>query len=175
MTNTAMTPASGMHSPTEDRLIRTFAVAEHILLRYGLALLLLWFGGMKFTSYEAHGIMGLEANSPLFRPVLAALGAQGLSNVIGVTEIVTALLLIAGRFSPRVGLVGSVIGIGMFLTTLSFMITTPGWEPSLGGFPALSSGVGQFLVKDIVLLGASVYTARQSLASMAAVKDNQME
>lgn len=175
MTNTAPTPNPGMHSSTENQLTHIFAISERILLRYGLALLLLWFGGMKFTSYEAHGIMGLEANSPLFRPLLAALGVQGLANVIGVTEIATALLLIAGRFSPRIGLVGSAIAIVMFLTTLSFMITTPGWEPSLGGFPALSSGIGQFLVKDIVLLGASVYTTRQSLASIAAVKDNQMK
>jgi len=168
VTNTATTSNSGIHSSTANQLTHIFAIAENILLRYGLALLLLWFGGMKFTSYEAHGIMGLEANSPLFRPLLAALGVQGLSNVLGVTEITTALLLIAGRFFPRVGLAGSAIGIVMFLTTLSFMITTPGWEPSLGGFPALSSSIGQFLIKDVVLLGASVYTARQSLAAIAA-------
>lgn len=84
-------------------------------------------------------------------------------------------MLIAGRFSARAGLVGSAIAIVTFLTTLSFLFTTPGWEPSLGGFPALSAGVGQFLLKDIVLLGASVYTARQSRASIAAIKDNQMK
>jgi reactive chlorine resistance protein C len=41
----------------------------------------------------------------------------------------------------------------MFLTTLSFLFSTPGWEPSLGGFPALSGSVVQFLIKDVVLLG----------------------
>jgi uncharacterized membrane protein YkgB len=51
----------------------------------------------------------------------------------------------------------------MFLTTLSFIITTPGWEPSLGGFPALSGGVGEFLIKDFVLLGASFWTLADSL------------
>jgi uncharacterized membrane protein YkgB len=51
----------------------------------------------------------------------------------------------------------------MFLTTLSFLVTTPGWEKSLGGFPALSAMPGQFLLKDLVLLGASLFTAGEAL------------
>jgi len=39
----------------------------------------------------------------------------------------------------------------MFLTTLSFLFTTPGWEPTLG-FPGISAMPGQFLLKDVVLL-----------------------
>ncbi len=130
--------------PEMTSFLRTATVAEYILLRYGLALVLIWIGGMKFTSYEAHGIMGLEANSPFMRPLLAGLGVQGLADLLGVTEITTAILLITGRFFPRVGLVGSSIAILMFLTTLSFLITTPGWEPNLSGFPALAGAVGQF-------------------------------
>jgi uncharacterized membrane protein YkgB len=46
----------------------------------------------------------------------------------------------------------------MFLTTLSFLFTTPGvWETSLGGFPALSAIPGQFLIKDLALLGISLW------------------
>jgi uncharacterized membrane protein YkgB len=51
----------------------------------------------------------------------------------------------------------------MFLSTLSFLLTTPGWEPSLGGFPALSALPGQFLLKDVVLLGAALVTAGEAL------------
>lgn len=54
----------------------------------------------------------------------------------------------------------------MFLTTLSFMITTPGWETSLGGFPALSAMPGQFLLKDIVLLGVALSTAGEALEAV---------
>ena len=47
----------------------------------------------------------------------------------------------------------------MFLTTLSFLVTTQGvWEPSLGGFPALSAIPGQFLIKDLALLGISLWS-----------------
>lgn len=150
-----------------EHLLGVAQSVEHILLRYGLALVLVWIGGMKFTSYEAHGILGLEQNSPLMRPLLEGLGVQGLSNFLGVVEITTAVLLVVGRFRPRLGLIGSAIATVMFLTTLTFLVSTPGWEPSLGGFPALSGAVGQFLVKDLVLLGAAVYTARESLTRMA--------
>jgi uncharacterized membrane protein YkgB len=53
----------------------------------------------------------------------------------------------------------------MFLTTLSFLLSTPGWEPSLGGFPALSRAVGQFLLKDVVLLGAAIWSLGEALTS----------
>ncbi|HYO81479.1 MAG TPA: DUF417 family protein, partial [Bryobacteraceae bacterium] len=54
--------------------------------------------------------------------------------------------------------IGSAMAVPMFLTTLTFLISTPGWEPTLGGFPALSASVGQFLIKDLVLLGAAIWT-----------------
>jgi uncharacterized membrane protein YkgB len=43
------------------------------------------------------------------------------------------------------------------LITLSFFVTTPGVaETSAGGFPAISTVPGQFLLKDAVLLAASL-------------------
>jgi uncharacterized membrane protein YkgB len=51
----------------------------------------------------------------------------------------------------------------MFLTTLSFLFTTRGvWEPSAGGFPALSGKPGQFLIKDLALLGISLFSFGES-------------
>ena len=47
---------------------------------------------------------------------------------------------------------------------LSFLVTTPGWEPSLGGFPALSAMPGQFLLKDVVLLGVALSSAGVALS-----------
>ena len=53
----------------------------------------------------------------------------------------------------------------MFLMTLSFLFSTPGWESSLGGFPSLSGGVGQFLLKDLVLLGAAIWSLGEALTA----------
>ena len=58
--------------------------------------------------------------------------------------------------------VGSAVAVLMFLTTLPFLFSTPGWEP-LGGFPALSGAVGQFLSKDVVLLGAAIWSLGEAL------------
>ena len=87
------------------------------------------------------------------------MSARGFSTVLGVVEIAIALLIAARPLLPRVSAFGSALAVGMFLTTLSFLITTPGvWEPSLGGFPALSAVPGQFLIKDLALLGISLWT-----------------
>lgn len=51
----------------------------------------------------------------------------------------------------------------MFLTTLSFLITTPDvWQPGYG-FPFLGAGAA-FLIKDAVLLAAAARTAVESFA-----------
>jgi len=63
--------------------------------------------------------------------------------------------------------IGSALAVVMFLTTLSFVFSTPGWEPSLGGFPALSALPGQFLLKDVVLLGAAIWSLGESLTSVS--------
>jgi uncharacterized membrane protein YkgB len=70
---------------------------------------------------------------------------------------------------PKASAIGSVGAVFMFLTTLSFIITTPGWEPSLGGFPALSGDVGEFLIKDFVLLGAALWTLADSLSASSSL------
>lgn len=136
---------------------RMEAVGRHSI-RYGLVLVLLWIGGMKFTAYEAAGISGFVANSPLMSWAYSLFSIQGFSALLGVTEIVIALLIAARPLSTRAALVGSAAAIGMFLTTLSFLLTTPGvWEASAGGFPALSVVPGQLLIKDVVLLGAALW------------------
>ena len=89
----------------------------------------------------------------------AVLSVQGFSNLIGVTEVLIGLLIAARPFSARLAAAGSALAVGMFLTTLSFLLTTPGvGEASQGGFPALSVVPGQFLFKDVVLLGASLWS-----------------
>ena len=129
------------------------------LTRYGLAVVVGWIGLMKFTTYEAEGIRPFVANSPLMRWVYGFMSVRGFSAVLGVIEVAVALLIAARPFWPRASALGSALAVGMFLTTLSFLVTTPGvWESSLGGFPALSAIPGQFLIKDLALLGISLWT-----------------
>lgn len=135
-------------------------------VRYGLVLVLLWIGGMKFTVYEAQGISAFIANSPAMRWSYWLLSEQAASSLIGAAEIAIALLIAARFASAQAAALGSALAFGMFLATLSFLLTTPGvWESTAGGFPALSVVPGQFLVKDVVLLAAALWTLGESWAA----------
>jgi uncharacterized membrane protein YkgB len=64
----------------------------------------------------------------------------------GCIEISTAALISPALCFSQSFRIGSVLAMGLFVTTLSMVVTTPGWEPTLG-FPALSAMPGQFLLK----------------------------
>ena len=151
---------------------RTSALAETAMtinalgtriLRYGLALVIGWIGLMKFTGYEAHGIQPLVAHSPLMAWMYHFLSVQQFSDGLGVVEVAIAVLIALRPWSAKASALGSALAVPMFLTTLSFLFSTPGWEPSLGGFPALSALPGQFLLKDVVLLGAAIWSLGGSI------------
>ena len=134
------------------------------LIRYGLVLVLGWIGAMKFTAYEAEGIKGLVATSPFMSWMYRVFSVQATSNIIGVAELTAAVLIAIRPLSSKLSAIGSVLAVFTFLTTLTFLFSLPGWEKSLGGFPALS-GSGGFLLKDTVLLGAAFFTLGDSLGS----------
>src|SRR5215469_919758 len=135
------------------------------IVRWGLVMVLVWIGAMKFTAYEAMGIQPLVAHSPFVSWMYDFLSVRSFSAMLGCIEIVTAALISLRYVSPRASAVGSVLAIALFATTLSFLFTTPGWEPTLG-FPALSGHPGQFLLKDIVLFGAAVWSLGDSLKAV---------
>ncbi|MHC5538504.1 YkgB family protein [Singulisphaera rosea] len=145
-----------------DRLTKS---GVHIA-RYGLVIVMLWIGGMKFTAYEAEGIRPLVANSPLMGWMYKVMSVGAFSAMLGVVELLIGLLIALRPVWPLGSAIGSGLAIGTFLTTLTFLFTTPGWEPSLGGFPALSAMPGQFLLKDLVLLGVAVFTAGEALEAV---------
>ena len=137
------------------------------IVRWGLVVVLAWIGGMKFTAYEAIGIQPLVAHSPIVGWMYNFLSVRSFSTMLGFIEIGTAVLISLRFVSPKASAIGSVLAIGLFATTLSFLISTPGWEPTLG-FPALSAMPGQFLLKDIVLFGAAVWSLGESLEAIVA-------
>lgn len=139
------------------------AALGNTLLKYSVVLVLLWIGAMKFTAYEAGAIEGLVASSPFLAWLYGVLSVQGVANLIGVIEIATALAIVAGRYFRPLAIGGAVAAIATFVVTLSFLLTAPGWEASLGGFPTLSVVPGQFLLKDVVLLAAAVALLGQAL------------
>ena len=153
-----------MEASEENRVTLVVQRIGHFLLRYGLVLILGWIGAMKFTAYEAEGIQALVATSPLMSWMYKSFSLQATSNIIGVAELIAAVLIAIRPLSAKLSAIGSVLAICTFLSTLTFLFSLPGWEKSLGGFPALS-GSGGFLLKDVVLLGAAFWTLGDSLTT----------
>lgn len=134
------------------------------LLRWSLVVIFLWFGGMKFTAYEADGIAPFIANSPLMSWLHALFGVRGASIAIGAVELTTAAMLAVGSRVPLASVLGAAMSSATYAMTLTFILTTPGVaEPAAGGFPAISAPIGQFLLKDLVLLAASLCLLSASL------------
>ena len=133
--------------------------------RYGLVVALLLIGLLKFTAGEAAGIQPLVEHSPLMSWLYAILSVQGVSNLIGAIEIAIAVLLALRPLSAKASFVGSLGSIVTFLLTISFLFSTPGAVQLSHGFPMLGDA-GQFLIKDLVLLGASFWTASEALAAV---------
>jgi uncharacterized membrane protein YkgB len=132
--------------------------------RYGLVVVLLLIGFLKFTASEAAGIQPLVAHSPFMSWMYSVLSVQGVSNLIGAIEITIGVLLALRPVSAKASFIGSLGSIVTFLLTTSFLFSTPGAVQWNHGLPLLGDA-GQFLIKDVVLLGASFWTASEALGA----------
>jgi uncharacterized membrane protein YkgB len=142
-----------------------------VLGRYGLVVVIAWIGALKFTAYEAKGIQPLVANSPFMSWLYEIFTVNTFSALLGVVEITTAVLLAVKPLYPRLSVLGSVMAVGLFLATITFLFTTPAvGEATAGGFPVLSA-TGQFLIKDVALLGLSAWTLADSLRAVVQHSD----
>ena len=83
----------------------------------GMIVMLLWAGSYKMTAPGAEGIIPLVSNSPLIWWHFALFGPYVGSDIIGLTEITAAILLIAGYAKPQAGIIGGLITTLMFFTT----------------------------------------------------------
>lgn len=132
-------------------------------LRYSLVLFFIGLGLYKFTLEEALAIQPLMANSPFFSWLYLLFDAQGASNVIGVVEVGTGILIALRPWKPFYSGVGSLMAAAALLFTLSFLLTTP----------ELSADMQGFLIKDLTLLGAAIWTAGEAfLASYFRITDD---
>lgn len=160
------------------------------VVRWGIVIVFVWIGALKFVTYEADGIVPFVANSPFMSFFYNTPGeykahmnkegelieanhtwheynnTYGFSRGLGIFLITLGVLLGIYRISPLASMVGSVLVFMMSLGTLSFLITTPEtWVPHLTdhhwGFPYLS-GRGRMVLKDVVIMGGALITMSES-------------
>lgn len=141
----------------------TIDTVAKLLGRYGLVVVIGWIGLLKFANYEAHQIQPLVANSPFMGWLYHIFPVYTFSALLGVFEVTAAVLLAVKPVAPKLSIVGSLLAIVLFVGTTSFLFTTPGLgEPAGGGFPAITL-LGEFLLKDIPLLGLSFWTLADAI------------
>jgi uncharacterized membrane protein YkgB len=118
-------------------------------LRISLAIILGWIGILKFV--DPSPVVGLlQASMPF-------LAFNAFVYLLGTTEIVVAIMLLARIMLPYAGF----IVVGLFAGTLTILLITP----TVTNIPTLSL-VGQFLLKDLGLMAAGV-----QIIAMAPVRE----
>jgi uncharacterized membrane protein YkgB len=148
-------------SEKEDKRVLLLHRVATGTLRYGLSFLLVMWGGFKFTAFEAEGIRPLIEHSPFMSWMYAVFSVRTASDLLGVFEVSVGLLIAAHRWLPKVSAIAGLAASGMFVITLSFLVTTPGvMEPT--------NDTGGFLMKDILLLGAALLSASESFRLLLA-------
>jgi len=127
-----------------------------VVISVGMIVMLVWAGAFKMTAPGAEGIIPLVTHSPLISWHFRVFGPYIGSDIIGLTEETAALLFIVGYFKPQAGIVGGCMTVGMFFTTSSMLITTPGTTIVVHGIHYMNL-LGLFLYKDVISFGASFY------------------
>lgn len=140
----------GLASWVDDRKL------PFLVTSIGMIVMLLWAGSYKMTAPGAEGIIPLVSHSPLVSWQFKLFGPYVGSDLIGITEITAAILMIAGYLRPKAGIVGGLIAMVMFFTTSTMVITTPGSTTVVHGMRYMSF-IGLFLFKDVISLGVSLY------------------
>jgi uncharacterized membrane protein YkgB len=141
---------------TRANLSKWLTTGGQIVSRYGLVVVLAWIGFGKYAKMEARVLI---EHSPLMSWIYDVLSVGGVAKALGTTEIIAAILIALRPLWPKVSAVGSAMAVMLFLGTLSFLFTTPGLVVAhYDGIPVLGAQPGQFLLKDLVLIGVAVWT-----------------
>lgn len=133
-------------------------LGENVAL-IGVMAPLVLIGALKFTSVEIEALKPLISSTPWLAWLHSALGEAGASYLIGIVELAAAVLLLAAPWFARAGLAGAALAaLTFFVTCTLFFAPLPVWDERIGGFPALGP-LGQFLIKDLALLGIAIVIA----------------
>ena len=153
-----------MIEDTLNRAAPLLTRSGQLISRYGLVVVLAWIGFGKYVKMESRVLI---EHSPLMSWIYDVFSVTLVARGLGTMEILAALLIALRPVWPRVSAVGSALAVLLFLGTISFLFTTPGViSTHAGGLPVLSALPGQFLLKDLVLIGVAVWTLGESLEAL---------
>jgi len=132
------------------------------LMRLTLGGFFLWMGFLKFFTYESNAVSGLMMTNPLTSWVVNIFGNSLSTGIIGIVEILAAILIFIGFKNSKLGAMGAAIAAFTLIVTSTFLIFGPVIQEGLS-FPFLSPMPGQFILKDLPLFGAAVWLCLSDL------------
>jgi uncharacterized membrane protein YkgB len=136
---------------------------DYHLIRIAMVIIFLFFGYQKWFEYEAQVLIPYISNGPLIFWMYPVFGIRGASWFLGVSEWLICALLFLGFWNKKLGILGALGSCITFISTVTIIPFMPnGWAESAGGFPAMTGNV-PFLMKDVVLLAASLYLLKRDL------------
>jgi uncharacterized membrane protein YkgB len=136
---------------------------DYLLIRAVLVIICLFFGYQKWFEYEAQALIPYISHGPLIFWMYPVFGIRGATYFLGVSEWTFGALLLLGFWNKKLGILGALGLIFSMISTSTIIPFMPGgWAASAGGFPAMTEPVA-FLMKDLVILAASVYLLRQDV------------
>ena len=142
---------------------------DYHFVRASMVFTFLMFGYQKWFAYEAETLIPFISNGPLIFWMYPVFGIRGASWFLGASEWLFAALLFWGFWNKKAGILGALGCTFAMIGTVTIIPFMPdGWDAA-AGFPAMKGNVA-FLMKDVVLLAASVYLVKQDVvrASRAA-------
>ena len=141
---------------------------DYHFVRASMVIIFLFFGYQKWFDYEAQILIPYISNGPLISWMYPVFGIRGASTFLGVAEWTFGALIFAGFWNKKAGVLGALGSVATFIGTVTIIPFMPnGWAESAGGFPAMVGNV-PFLMKDVVLLAASVYLLKQDVVRVSA-------
>ena len=148
---------------------------DYHLLRGVMVVIYLLFGYQKWFEYEAQALIPYFTHGPLIFWMYPVFGMRGATYFLGASEWLFGALLLAGFWNKKLGILGALGSCFSFLATSTIIPFMPdGWAASAGGFPAMTERVA-FLMKDLVLLGVSVYLLRQDVIRVSLAETTSSE
>src|SRR5712664_164191 len=143
---------------------------DYHFVRASMVIIYFFFDYQKWFDYEAQGLIPFFTHGPLIFWMYPVFGVKGATYFLGVSEWLFGALLFVGFWNRKLGILGALGSVATFVGTVTIIPFIPGgWEPSAGGFPAMVGPVA-FLMKDFVLLAASVYLLKQDVARVVAAQ-----
>jgi uncharacterized membrane protein YkgB len=148
---------------------------DYRLIRGSMVLIFVLFGYQKWFEYEARVLVPYISHGPLVFWLYPAFGIRGGSWFLGVAEWLFGVLLLLGFWNKKLGVLGALGSVITFFSTVTIIPFMPNaWEASAGGFPAMAGDTTAFLMKDVVLLAASVYLLKQDALRVSTAENSPM-